>query len=108
MPGKPLPNYLLTARKRSGLSQREVAVLVGVASDVEVSRHETFRRLPGLVTALRYEAIFGVSVRELFAGEYQKVEKDVHEQAKELAQRILVPGPRGAQKRQTLARILHW
>src|SRR5215208_3469871 len=108
MPGKTLSNYLRTIRMRAGLSQDEVAALLGVASGAEVSRHETFRRMPSLTTALRYEAIFGVPVRELFAGEYQKVETDLQARAQELADRIAVPGPKGAQKRQLLARILHW
>ena len=70
MPGKPLSNYLRTFRKRSGLSQDDVAFLLGVQSGAEVSRHETFKRVPTLKTALSYEAIFGVPVRELFAGEF--------------------------------------
>jgi len=108
MPGKTLSNYLRTIRMRAGLSQDEMAALLGVASGAEVSRHETFRRLPSLKTALRYEAIFGVPLRELFAGEYQKVEKDLQARAQELADRIAVPGPKGAKKRELLARILHW
>lgn len=108
MPGKTLSNYLRTFRMRAGLSQDEVAALLGVAGGSEVSRHETFRRLPTLTTALRYEAIFGVPVRELFAGEYQKVETDLQARAQELADRIVIPGPQGTKMRQLLARILHW
>jgi transcriptional regulator with XRE-family HTH domain len=108
MPGKTLSNYLRTFRLRAGLSQDEVAALVGVAGGAEVSRHETFRRMPTLATALRYEAIFGVPVRELFPGEYQKVELEIQARAQELADRIAIPGPKGTQKRQLLARILNW
>lgn len=108
MPGKALSNYLRTIRKRAGLSQDEVAALLGVLSGAEVSRHETFRRMPSLATALSYEAIFGVPVRELFLGEYQKVEAEVQARAEELARRVAVPGPKGARKRQALGRILQW
>lgn len=90
---------------RAGLSQDEVAALLGIASGAEVSRHETFQRMPSLTTALRYEAIFGVPLRELFSGEYQKVEIELQARAQELAGRIAAPGPKGAQKRQLLARI---
>jgi hypothetical protein len=38
-----------------------------------------------LETALAYEAIFRTSVSELFAGLYQKVEREVTERAKVLA-----------------------
>lgn len=107
MLGKTLTNYLRTFRLRAGLSQDEVAALLGVAGGAEVSRHETFRRMPSLATALRYEAIFGVPVRELFSGEYQKVELAIQARAQELSGRIALPGSQGAQKRQFLARILN-
>jgi transcriptional regulator with XRE-family HTH domain len=108
MPGKKLSNYLRTIRMRSGLSQDEVAYLLGVESGAEVSRHETFRRMPTLKTALSYEVIFGVSVRELFAGEYEKVEEEIRARATELASRISVPGPKGKRIRDVLGRILGW
>jgi transcriptional regulator with XRE-family HTH domain len=108
MPGTPLSNYLRTFRKRSGLSQDDVAFLLGVQSGAEVSRHETFKRIPTLKTALSYEAIFGVPVRELFAGEFQKVEAEIKARAEELARRILEPGLKGKSKRGILARILGW
>src|SRR2546429_9576493 len=63
-----LENYLRTYRKRSGLTQREVAFLVGCRNGAQVSRYEKRRRLPPLRTALACEAAFGVPVAELFAG----------------------------------------
>jgi len=65
-----LNNYLRTYRKRASLSQDEVAYLLGCRSGAKVSRYERFARQPTLQTALAYEAIFGVPVRELFAGIY--------------------------------------
>src|SRR5437879_2031593 len=55
-----LENYLRTYRKRSGLTQREVAFLVGCRNGAQVSRYEKRRRLPPLRTALACEAAFGV------------------------------------------------
>lgn len=107
MPGKTLSNFLRTFRLRAGLSQESVAALLGVASGAEVSRHETFRRMPSLATALRYEAIFGVPVRELFLGEYQKVEAELQARARELGDHLAASsGADKAQTRQLLARIL--
>src|SRR5207244_12576941 len=63
-----LENYLRTYRKRSGLTQREVAFLVGCRNGAQVSRYEKRRRLPPLRTALACEAAFAVPVSELFAG----------------------------------------
>jgi transcriptional regulator with XRE-family HTH domain len=59
---------LRTYRKRAGFSQEEVACLLGARAGACPARHEAFVRRPDLETALAYEAIYGVPVRELFAG----------------------------------------
>lgn len=68
----PLPAYLRTHRKRSGLSQEEISFLTGAPSRSRVSRHEYSRRVPFLADAFAYEAIFGVPASALFPGEYEK------------------------------------
>ena len=83
-----LPNYLRRYRKRARLSQEELAFLLGSGSGAKVSRYERFRRIPGLETALACEAIFGVPVRELFAGIFQKVEGNTGRRARLLARRL--------------------
>jgi len=83
-----LPNYLRRYRKRARLSQEELAFLLGGGSGAKVSRYERFKRIPGLETALAYEAIFGVPVRELFAGIFQKVEGNTARRARLLARRL--------------------
>jgi transcriptional regulator with XRE-family HTH domain len=88
MAARRLPNYLRTYRKRSGLSQDEVASLLGCQSGAKVSRYERFARVPTLENALAYEALFGVPARELFAGVYQKVEETIHKRAQVLAEKI--------------------
>jgi len=82
-----LPNYLRANRKRLALSQDEVAFLLGTKNGAKVSRYEHFVRVPSLETALAYEAIFKRSASELFGGLYQKVELEVAERAKILAER---------------------
>jgi transcriptional regulator with XRE-family HTH domain len=72
-----LQNYLRTYRKRSGLSQDEVAFLLGCQTGAKVSRYEPFARKPSLETLFAYEVVFGAPARELFAGAYQKVEKKI-------------------------------
>jgi len=76
MPYQKLQNYLRTHRKRVGLSQREVAFLLGCKSGTKVSRYECFARQPALQTIFAYELIFGRSARELFAGLFQEVERE--------------------------------
>lgn len=65
---RPLTHYLLTHRKRAGLSQEELAFLLGSKSGTKVSRHEQERREPSLKTALAYAAVYGVPVEDLFSG----------------------------------------
>lgn len=80
-----LSNYLRTYRKHRGLSQDEVARLIGTGHDGNVTRHENGERTPGLENALAYAAALQVPVTELFAGTYEKVESKVAERAQQLA-----------------------
>jgi DNA-binding XRE family transcriptional regulator len=59
-------NYLRTYRKRSGISQQEIARLLGYKDQWQVSRHERSRTSPKLFIALAYTKIFRVSVSVLF------------------------------------------
>jgi transcriptional regulator with XRE-family HTH domain len=83
-----LPNYLKRARKRLGLSQKEVAYLLGCASSTRVSRHERFHREPSLRTVLAYEVLYGLPVVDLFAGVTDDVERAVHRRVRRLVRRL--------------------
>ena len=72
-----LENYLRTYRKKSGLTQREVAFLPGCQNGAQVSRYEKRRRLPPLRTAWAYEAALGIPISQLFAGIYEEVSKEM-------------------------------
>jgi transcriptional regulator with XRE-family HTH domain len=102
-----LSNYLRTSRKLAALSQEEVAFLLGINGPnkaAKVCRDENFARDPTLQTALAYEAIYGRPIRELFAGQYQRIEQDVAACAKILAHR---KNRESNQKRhQTLAKLI--
>jgi transcriptional regulator with XRE-family HTH domain len=102
-----LPNYLRTNRKRFGLSQDEVAYLLGAESGAKVCRYERFVREPGLRAALACEAIFQRPVRELFAGLYAEIEREVAGRAKKLVLKTdrMKPGQRTDRKRERLAKI---
>ncbi len=101
-----LQNYLRTHRKRAGLSQDEVAFLLGCRSGAKVSRYERFARLPTLRSAFAYEVIFRTPVSELFAGVFQKVECETTRRAKLLAQR-LNRGESGEQAARKFAALNH-
>lgn len=63
-----LENYLRTYRRRSGLSQRELGLLLGYEDRGQVSRHEQFTTNPPLTIALAYEVIYRAPVSTLFLG----------------------------------------
>jgi len=64
-----LENYLRTYRKQSGLSQDEVAYLLGCQNGTKVSRYERFARKPSLETLFAYEVVFGAPAREQLLNE---------------------------------------
>jgi transcriptional regulator with XRE-family HTH domain len=93
MSSKKLPNYLRTYRKRSYLSQDEVAYLLGCKNGSKISRYERFSRKPTLETVFKCEALFGIPARQLFAGIFDRVEKDVLRRARLLARKITTANP---------------
>jgi transcriptional regulator with XRE-family HTH domain len=102
MPNTQLPNYLRSNRNRLGLSQDDVALLLGTRHGTKISRYENFTRTPSLETALALEVIFKRSVSELFGGLYQKAERKVSKSAKKLIDRKMDPP---ARKRNTLVEL---
>ena len=103
-----LQHYLRTHRRRSGLSQAEVALLLGASSGTKVSRYENFTRHPSLVTIFAYEIIFNQPIRELFAGNYEAVRLEVQGRAKRLADALgsHAADPRTARKLALLHNIV--
>lgn len=101
-----LPNYLRTNRKHISLSQEEVAFLLGIKGmdkGGKVSRDENHARTPTLETALAYEAIYGKPIRELFAGIYEQIARDVSSRAKILScRKDQTPDPK---RRQALSEL---
>ncbi len=73
----PLPHYLRTYRKNSGLSQVDVAFLLGSQSGARVSRYEHHHRQPTLETAVGYCVLFDARIAELFAGLYDDIADDI-------------------------------
>jgi transcriptional regulator with XRE-family HTH domain len=94
-----LDNYLRTYRKKLGLTQREVAFLLGCHSGAKVSRYERSGRIPSVRTIFAYEAIFQKPARELFAGIYDRAERETLRKI-----RILVSRLRKRQESPVLAR----
>ena len=85
-----LVNYVRARRKKAGLSQRDLAFLLGYNKGGAVSRHELFRSVPPLIMALAYEVIFQTPIDELFPGLQETVEAAIERQITEFESRLLV------------------
>jgi transcriptional regulator with XRE-family HTH domain len=92
MPSSRLPNYIRTYRKRSCLTQEEVAFLLGSKSGASVSRHERFKQTPDLQTLLAYEMLFRTPVRNLFSAKHQEIEKKLRGRIRLLIRKLIHAG----------------
>lgn len=103
-----LPNYLRTYRKRAGLTQDEVAYLLGNESGTQVSRYEHFLRQPSLRTVVAYEVIFGAPAREMFAGVALEIARVTITRAYSLAEKLQCgcPSRQAARKLQFLEALV--
>ena len=115
-----LTSYLRTYRRRTGLSQSEVAFLICAIRNpstptrekrgrgTTVSRHECGDQLPLLEAAIGYEIVFGVPLREIYAGFYQEIHALIRVRAADLVDVLSEsePGLRREQKVAALKRIM--
>lgn len=106
---QPLSNYLKMFRKRSGLSQGELALLLGCKSGSKVSRYERGGRVPTFDTLAGLEVVFKKPIRELFRGRYERVHRDVRLRAQRLSRKVdsraLTPGNK--RKLDSLTEVIH-
>lgn len=102
-----LQQYLKTYRRRYGLSQRDLAYLLGCESPAKAARYENGDRVPTLKTVLAYEYIFKVPVTELFAGIYQEVEKEIPKRAAQLHSKLEeAPSNRKTKRKMDFLRVV--
>ena len=84
MAHKRIASHVRTYRKKSGLTQLELAGLLGHTSIGRVSRHERGIAIPSLPSALGYEAIFRVPIPELFPAIHEAITKGIEARLVEL------------------------
>src|SRR5436853_7935208 len=92
MPSKSLPTYLRTYRKRTCLSQKEVAFLLGSKDAARISRYERSKQAPSLRTLIGYELLFRTPDRELYGGVSEDLERTLRTRAKLLIRRLMKSG----------------
>jgi DNA-binding XRE family transcriptional regulator len=79
-----LKTYLRTLRRRWGLTQKELAFLIGASGSTNISRLEHLKRLPSLAAAIACIVIFDTSPHQLYPGLFEDIEEAVLQRANEL------------------------
>jgi transcriptional regulator with XRE-family HTH domain len=107
MTAKSIACRLRTLRRKSGLSQIELARLLGYRTEVPVSRHERSVTVPNLRTALGYEVIFRVPISELFPGLYRSMEAGIEQRIAKMEDQLQQSTAKG-RKAEPVARRLEF
>lgn len=102
-----LASYLRYHRKRSGLSQKELAMLLGYPDEGPVSRHERLYCTPPFRIALGYETVFRIPASELFPATLQEISQDVEVRLTKLESQLSNSSVKG-RKAVLIARKLEW
>jgi transcriptional regulator with XRE-family HTH domain len=103
-----LDNYIAMHRKRLGLSQAELSVLVFIENRGSVSRYEQGVRLPDLETLLALEIVLGAPIQALFAGVAEHVRDNVTRRAQSVLESLGdTPTVENAAKLSVLAKLAH-
>jgi hypothetical protein len=92
-------NYIRAHRRRYGLTQRELGILVGYEDGFAVGRHERSSAAPPLIVALAYEIVFEIPPAKLFAGFHSAVAQSVARNKQELKTELLRLGGKSSESK---------
>jgi DNA-binding XRE family transcriptional regulator len=104
---EPLTNYLRAHRLKTGLTQDDVAMILGSLNRDTISRHERMELLPSLVIALSYEVIYRVPVSEIFSGLAETIEFNIEAQLAAFEDHLGSQSAHGS-RAVAIARKLQW
>ena len=107
MPPSSVGTYLRFLRRKSGLSQRELARLLGGVTSSQISRHERSITPPTLIAAFGYQVVFRKPVSEMFPGLFHTIEAAVIEQLEALERELGESTAKG-RAAAPIARRLEW
>ena len=107
MPPHNRAQYLRSLRSRSGLTQRELASILGLVAGVTVSRHERESTIPMLLVALSYQAVFRAPIDQLFPGTYETVQQNIEDRLARFEAELQRSSVKGRKAAMT-ARKLEW
>lgn len=74
-------------RLQAGLSQKELAQIIGNTTNPAVSRHERFQSLPDIRNAIGYALVFGVSIDDLFIGLQAALKPEIEQRINDLEEK---------------------
>jgi len=100
-----LPSYLRTLRLQWGLTQVELARLLGI-SDSLLSLVESGARQPTARVILPAEILFGLAGEEIFPGAYWEIEKVVAKRGRALRVRLQSRSGWGAAEKRRLLKTM--
>ena len=107
MSHRPLASYLRTHRRKSGLTQHELARILGYAHGGPVSRHELATDIPSFSAGLGYQAVFRISVSDMFPGMYQAIESTIESRLAEFERELTGRNATSADAK-VIAQKLEW
>jgi transcriptional regulator with XRE-family HTH domain len=100
-------SFVRAYRRRWGLTQAELAQLLGITASTSVSRMERSMRQPTSSILIACSILFGVPATELFAWMYESAEEAVAAAAKDLCDALEgETGERARRKREFLKAVL--
>ena len=88
MPFESSPNRLCVLRKQHGLSQKQLAALVGQDRTM-ISMYERGRILPTLASAGMLQLLFGLSVAEIFPELFRQLEQGLEINREKIGGRLM-------------------
>ena len=99
-----LENYLRTYRKKAGLSQRDIGVLLAYSGDA-ISRYEQSTTMPPLFAAIAYEIIFQTPVSVLFPGIRDAAKSAITDRLRKLEEELQAQHGKGARATRVSQRL---
>ena len=86
-------NHIRRHRKRIGLSQREISLLLGYKNQWQISRQERSDAIPPLLAALAYQVIFQVPVSVIFAPMHSAILKTIERNLADFERALIERSP---------------
>lgn len=94
-------------RRKSGLSQTELAAILGTLGPVGISRHERSATLPKFLVAVGYEIVFRIPIAELFPEVYESLRVEIEARLLDFEKQLHQDTEKG-RKAALIARKLEW